>query len=143
MKQVVIDTNVFVSAILNPRGSPAAIFKLEREKKIKILVSHPILQEYIKTLSYPHLQKKHGLSKEQISKKVLRLVKHGKFINPETKLNIVADDPDDNIFLECAVAGEADYIISGDKHLKSLKSFSGIKILDSAAFLNISGHYHG
>ncbi len=138
MKQVVIDTNVFISAILNPLGNPAAIFKLEREKKIKILVSHPILQEYIKTLSYPHLQKKHGLSKEQVSKKILRLLKYGKFIDPETKLNVIADDPDDNKFLECAVEGEADYIISGDKHLKSLKSFSGIKIVDPAAFLNIS-----
>ncbi|MBI5636979.1 MAG: putative toxin-antitoxin system toxin component, PIN family [Nitrospinae bacterium] len=142
MKQVVIDTNVFISAILNPKGSPAAIFKLEREKKIKILVFHPILQEYRKTLSYPHLQKKHGLSTEQIGKKMLRLVKYGKFINPETKLDIIADDPDDNIFLECAVAGEVDYIISGGKHLKDLKNFSGIKILDPAAFLNISGHDH-
>ncbi len=56
-------------------------------------------------------------------------------VSPTVKLDVIKADPKDNIILECAVAGNADYIVSGDKHLLDLKEFSGIKILKPAEFL--------
>ena len=51
------------------------------------------------------------------------------------RLTVISADPTDNIFLECAVAGKADYIISGDKHLLDLKSYQGIPIVKARDFL--------
>ena len=56
-------------------------------------------------------------------------------IDTKIELNIIKEDPDDNIFLECALECEADFIISGDKHLLKLKEFKGIKIIKAKDFL--------
>lgn len=137
MKRVVIDANVIISAILSPSASPAKVLKLVTDGKIEIIVSYPILHEFITTLLYPRIQKRHGLSKHQVSEKIFHLAEFGKLVHPENKLNIIKDDPSDNMYLECAIEGEADFIISGDKHLKDLKSYKGIKIIDPFTFLKI------
>lgn len=137
MKRVVVDANVIVSAILSPDGSPAKIMKLLQEEKIQILVSYPVLHEFITALMYPHLQKRHGLSKKQVTEKIFHLAKIGKLVNPKKRLEIITDDPADNKYLELAVEGEADCIVSGDKHLKKLKSFRGIEIVEPGAFLKM------
>lgn len=56
------------------------------------------------------------------------------FVDPEEDITAVADDPDDDIFLEAAVAGNVDYVVSGDQHLLDLESFRGIDIVDPRAF---------
>lgn len=136
MKLVVIDTNVLVSAILSSTGAPAKILDLEQAGKIKFVVSLDILEEYGKVLSYPHIKKIHGLSgNDQIDRLISRLMRYGKLVNPEAALKVISNDPSDDKFLECALQGEADFIISGDKHLKNLKSYQGIRIVDPVAFL--------
>lgn len=135
MKTVVIDTNVYISSLISPTGIPAKIMELVHAKKIALLVSYPILDEYASTALYPGIQKRHGYSKRQIEEKIFRLAKVGRRIIPENHLEVIQDDPDDNKFLECALEGEADFIISGDKHLKNLKSYQGIRIVDPTAFL--------
>jgi hypothetical protein len=137
MKRVVIDANVIVSAIISPHGSPAKILRLLQDGKIQILVSYPVLHEIITALMYPHLQKRHGLSQKQVSEKIFHLGKIGKLVNPCKRLEVITDDPADNKYLELAVEGEADYIVSGDKHLKKLKSFRGIEIVEPGAFLKM------
>jgi hypothetical protein len=134
MKRVVIDANVIVSAILSPAGSPAKILKLLQDGKIQMLVSYPVLHEYITALMYPHLQKRHGLSQKQVSEKIFNLVKMGKLVNPKKRVEVITEDPADNKYLELAVEGEADCIVSGDKHLKELRSYEGIRIFDPSTF---------
>ena len=63
-----------------------------------------------------------------------RIKKFSEVVKPKERLAIIADDPDNRI-LECAVAGQTDFIISGDQHLLHLKNYQGIKILTPAAFL--------
>lgn len=58
-------------------------------------------------------------------------------VAPTRKIEVIKEDPSDNKFLECAIEAHADYIISGDKHLKKLVEFEGIKIIDARKFLNI------
>lgn len=139
MKTIVIDTNVYISSLISPVGIPAKIMELVHAKKFTLLVSYSILNEYTSTALYPAIQKRHGLSKKQIEEKIFRLAKVGRKITPENPLEVVQDDPDDNKFIECAVEGEADFIISGDKHLKNLKSYQGIKIVDPTTFLAMFG----
>ena len=57
--------------------------------------------------------------------------------NVTRQIQAVYDDPDDDKFIECAVSGNADYIISGDQHLLQLKEYSGIKILNASEFLEL------
>jgi putative PIN family toxin of toxin-antitoxin system len=137
MTKVVLDANIFVSAIIVPKGNSAQIFELAKRDKIKLIISQPILEEVRRVLFYPHIQKRHKSSPEIVERKLKKMIQFALFLKPKLKINAVKDDPDDNKYLECAVEGKADYIISGDKHLKKLKEFQGIKIVEPATFLKL------
>jgi len=98
-------------------------------------MSEAIIDEVFRVLLYPKIMKRHGKDKEFIAlmlKKLrgIALVTEGKLI-----LNEISADPSDNRYLECAVEGNADFIITGDSHLKDFVSFREIKIVDPAQFL--------
>jgi len=137
MFKVVIDANLFVSAILTPTGKPAKILDLVLDKKIKLAISFSILGEIREVLLYPHLKKLHGLGEKEIEQKLNRIIKFASFTPGDIKLTVIKADPSDNKYLECAVEGEVDYLISGDRHLKDLGSYSGIKIISPANFLEL------
>ena len=65
------------------------------------------------------------------------IVRNSIIVEPKERINIVKDDPKDNIFIETAVAGNVDYIISQDNHLLKLKEFRGIKIITPEDLINI------
>lgn len=133
MIKVVIDTNVFVSAILFG-GELDKLINLWKRKKIVLLLSKEILEEYIKVLSY----KKFELS-DKIIKRIIyeELLPYTKNIKVKKRINIIEEDPSDNIFLECALEGRANYIISGDKHLLQLKQYKSIKIISFREFIKL------
>lgn len=64
------------------------------------------------------------------------ILKLATIVEPQTKLDVVKDDTDDNMFIECAVECGAGYIISGDRHLLSLREYNNIKIITVSEFLN-------
>lgn len=133
--RVILDTNVVVSRFLSARGAPAQVFKLWEAHAFDLLVSRPILQEYKKALSYPKVRKLHQLSGQEINEIVNGFSQLSILIEPDIKLRIIKADPKDNKFLECAVTGKADCIISGDKHLLEAKEYQGIQIFTPRAFL--------
>ncbi len=135
MIRVVIDANQFVSALLKPESNPADVLKLAREAKIQLVISHDIVDEIRAVLLYPKIMKRHRRTSEQIELFLKKLLKTAVVTHSGASLNVVKDDPSDNKYLECAVDGRADYIISGDSHLTDLRSFSGIKIVTPAHFL--------
>jgi predicted nucleic acid-binding protein len=67
------------------------------------------------------------------------MARTGKVVVPRIALDVIHDDPDDNRILECAVAGHADVIVSGDRHLLRLKSYEGIPIVRPVDFLRALG----
>jgi uncharacterized protein len=81
---------------------------------------------------------KKGLIMSEI---VDRVIAESTIVEPTERFNIIEEDLDDNIIINCAVAGGVDYIISNDKHLLDLKEFRGIKIVTPAEFLEIL-HLH-
>ena len=137
MIKVVLDANQFISALLRPKGKPAKILEFIRERKIRLLISGPIEEEIIRVLLYPRLQKAHRLSETEIREKMKNMTYLAETINPKITVRAIPDDPTDNKYLECAVEGKADFIISGDRHLTDLKEFQGIKIVPPAVFLEI------
>jgi hypothetical protein len=129
--RVVIDTNVFVSTFFG--GKPRKIIDLWKKGEITICLSPPIIEEYINVL------RRLGLKEEpEIGELIDLLVKgyHLSFITKTPSLKVVQKDPSDDKFIECAVSLKAEAIITGDKRLKSIRDYMGIKILSPEEFLS-------
>ena len=133
--KVVVDTNLVVSRALVSRGIPAQILAAWRGQAFEILVSEPILAEYQRVLGYTRLRAKHLWDDAQIAETIAEFREFATLVTPTRPIAAVADDPDDDKFLECAVEGGADVIVSGDPHLLRLREFEGIPISSPADFL--------
>ena len=130
MIKVVIDTNVFISSFFG--GTPKKIIDLWKKGEIKLCLSREIVDEYVEVL------KRLGLQNESELRELLNTFSEGRniiFAASTPSLKIIKQDPDDDMFIECAVALECSHIISGDKHLKSIKNYMGIKIVNPKEFL--------
>ena len=128
--KVVIDTNVFVSSFFG--GNPRKIIDLWKKGKISLCVSKNILDEYIEVLQ------RIGLGDGREVEELLSLFAKGfniLFTTKTPKIKAVRDDPDDDKFIECAVRLKAEVIITGDKALKVMNEYMGIKILTPQQFL--------
>jgi putative PIN family toxin of toxin-antitoxin system len=136
MIRVVIDTNVFISAAFLPHSLPGQIISRVREGKILWVASPEIIEEITRVLLSPRVRKRHGLTGKQVSKILAGLIQ-GAEITPGIVRVKASRDPEDNKFLACAVEGQADYIVSGDKDLTDLKSYQGIPIVPPAILLKI------
>ncbi len=135
MTRVVIDANQFVSALLKPESNPADVLALARQGKIQLVISPEIVDEMRAVLLYPKIMKRHRRTSAQIELFLKRLLKTAAVTHSGPRLDVVKDDPSDNKYLECAVVGRADFIVSGDSHLTDLGTFRGIKIVTPARFL--------
>jgi uncharacterized protein len=132
--RVVLDANVIVSAIISPSGSPAEILRLWEQDKFDLLISLPILFEVQRVLSYPKIKNKYHLSEEQIER-VITALATAIIVEPDEDLAVIQDDESDNRYLECAIDGEASYVVTGDAHLLALQEYQGVVILPPTGFL--------
>ena len=130
MKRVILDTNIIISSALGG----ALVFVLEKwdEGKFTVIVTTDVLGEYFEVLNRP----KFGLSQETIDKITRYIYQFAEFVIPEEQIRFFEDDPKDDKFLEAAVAGHVDFIVSGDNHLLALKEFRSIPILSGREFLD-------
>jgi putative PIN family toxin of toxin-antitoxin system len=134
---IVLDTNVIISALLSTKGSPSKIIDKWETNEFDIAISKPLLDELERALGYEKV-KKYFKGRQEIIKALIKRIKTvGILVNPGIELNIIEDDPNDNQILECALAANASYIISGDEHLLGLVEFRGIMIISPAGFLKL------
>lgn len=118
---MVIDTNVYISAIL-VGGNPEKIIDLAREGEIEVYISKPILIEIERILN-----EKIGHTEEQAQYELMDIESIARFSIPKITVTVAKDEPDNRI-LECAVQEKVDYLISGDtKHLQPLKEYEKVK----------------
>ena len=129
--RVILDTNVFISGIFFS-GPPSQILKAWSNNKFQLVLSHPILDEYQRVLE--ELSSK--FPSIDISQVIDLVTIHGLFVETRGVSIAVCDDPDDDKFIECAVAGNCEIIISGDKHLLNLSEYRGIAILTPRDFVD-------
>lgn len=128
--RVVLDTNILISGIFW-RGNPYRILSKCLGEGLQLVtpLEKEELQQVLRT------EKKFGLSEEDISSYIGLMFSNSITVDPAQVIDVVTDDPEDNAILECAVEGKADYIISGDRHLLSLKEYEGIRILTAREFI--------
>jgi putative PIN family toxin of toxin-antitoxin system len=129
--RIVLDTNVFISGVFFS-GPPYEILKAWIDKRIQILISSEILQEY-KRVGEELL---HRYPEIEITPILKSFSKNAKSISAPRLPHPVCVDPDDDKFLECAVAGNTELIISGDRHLLDIIEFQGIKIVKPRKFVD-------
>jgi putative PIN family toxin of toxin-antitoxin system len=133
--RVVHDTNVVISRYLVPAGLPAQVVAAWRARRYDLIVSPALLAEYAEVLNRPRIQRRHGLTAEQVTAELADLARFAILVEPTEVPVVIAEDPDDDHVLAAAVAGEADFIVSGDTDLLTLRDHRGIRILSPAAFL--------
>ena len=132
MLKAVIDTNVFISGLLKDSINRQIIILLKNSKFTPV-ISTETLGEFIDVISRP---KFHNVITREIAEELIEIIKtHAVLVKPSQKLEIIKDDPDDNRFLEAAVASKVDFVVSGDSHLLSLKNFHNIPIITPKEFL--------
>jgi len=130
-KRVVLDTNIVVSALLF-RGEVSRLHTLWKKKAFVIAASREIVDEYIRVLAYPKFDLTEREIEEIIREEVLPFIEP---VSATEKSLRASADPDDNKFLACAEAAKADFIVSGDAHLLSLKKYKGCPIIRAEQFL--------
>ena len=129
--RLVLDTNVVVSAALKPEGLERTVLLLAITKPARWYVSDAILSEYSAVLTRPELKIRRGLRQQ-----LLKLIKkHSRVVLP-SHLPQGTTDPADNIFVECADAARADYLLTGNqRHFP--KFWKSTKIINSRQFLDL------
>lgn len=130
--RLVLDTNMVVSAALKPAGLQRTVLSLALAKPARLYLSAPIFQEYQVVLSRPEFQIRKGLRRQ-----LLRFIETSAYwVTPAAHLR-VARDPDDDIFLECADAARADYLITGNiRHFP--RYWKRTKVITSREFLDLA-----
>ena len=129
--RLVIDTNILVSAALKPDGLQRTVLLLATTKPATLYTSEAIFAEYREVLARPELRIRRGLRQQ-----LLQLVaSHSHFVKPSRALQ-VTKDPDDNMFLECADAARADYLVTGNqRHFP--RFWKNTKVITSREFISI------
>lgn len=130
---VVFDTNIFISALAIP-GSLAekAVLKIV-EGEDALLTSRALLDELLSTLA-----RKFSHDAEQLSRVAVNISELAEIVKPGKRINVLQDDPDNRV-LECALAGKADLIVTGDKEMLRLRDYKGIRIISLRDYLGAGG----
>lgn len=129
--RAVLDTNVLISGVI-ATGVPHEVLVAGFEGEYQIIVSVETLDEFRDTLQkYPE---RFGMDDDEIQKEVETVRYFAEFVDPQEDIDAVEPDPDDDKFLEAAVAGDVKYVVSGDQHLLDLGTFRGIEIVDPRTF---------
>jgi len=126
-----LDTNVLISGVI-ATGVPHKLLVRGFNHEYQIVVSVETLTEFRETLlKYPE---RFHMGEDEVQEEVETIRYFAEFVTPQEDITAVEDDPDDGKFLEAAVAGDVDYLVSGDGHLLSLESFRGIDIIEPRTF---------
>src|SRR5215468_170482 len=128
MIRAVLDANVFVSAVLNPMSTPARLYMLWHERHFEVLISTAILEEVARVMRYPKIAERHGWSESQHQAFIEDIVSLSISTPGALTLTVIQDDPADNRYLECAVEGHAEVLVTGDRLLLNLGEYQGIQI---------------
>ncbi|MBI5003199.1 putative toxin-antitoxin system toxin component, PIN family [Candidatus Woesearchaeota archaeon] len=129
--RVVLDTNVFISGIFWEGNASSAIIEAWRNRKFILISSHAILEEFVRVLRSFKIQ----MNEEMIQEWERMIIENAVIVEPLHKLEIVKADPSDDKFFEAAIAGNAQYIVSQDRHLLQVREYQSMQVLTPSEFL--------
>jgi len=132
--RVVLDTNILVSALLY-KGELAMFHSLWKEKRILPLFSRCTFREFTRVLSYPKFE----LARDEIAF-LLReeVLPYFEVVEIRKPIEGICEDPDDDVFISCAVYGKASYLVTGDAKLLAVSRYANVKMVRAAEFLRLT-----
>ncbi len=131
--RAVVDANILVQAVIKPSDTVGPVLLRLRHGDYTLLYAQSLLEELIDVLNRPRIREKYQLTGQNIQTVVSLILLRGEAVSPQERIT----DPKDDKFLEVAVFGSADVIVSGDEDLLMLHPFVGIPILPPVAFLQM------
>ena len=129
---VVFDTNILISALFSETGSPFRALALAKIGQIESVTCQEIMDEFLEKLLL-----KFKFSEDKAQSTIDEILSFSRIVEISGTLKAVPNDPDDDMVIECAVAGNASHIVTGDKHLLSLVKYQDIAIAKAADFVNL------
>ena len=129
---VVFDTNILISALFSETGSPFRALALAKIGQIESVTCQEIMDEFLEKLLL-----KFKFSEDKAQSAIDEILSFSRIVEISGTLKAVPNDPDDDMVIECAVAGNASHIVTGDKHLLSLVKYQDIAIAKAADFVNL------
>ncbi|HLB62677.1 MAG TPA: putative toxin-antitoxin system toxin component, PIN family [Actinomycetota bacterium] len=132
--RVVLDTNILISAFVFPGGTPEFVYRAAIQGRIELVTSPTLLAEFGRVLS-----EKFGWDRSLVEEAVGQVARIGTIVRPRRRIAMITVDPDDDRVLEAAMAGHAEVIVSGDRHLTRLAGWEGIRILEASMLLDELG----
>jgi putative PIN family toxin of toxin-antitoxin system len=133
--KAVIDTSVMISVAFAVEGLAKQLRDMIADGRFVLVTSKPILKELYQVLHYPHIVKRFSPSKEDISAFIALIIEHAVIVKGLYEIEGISEDPNDDMFIACAMEADAQYIVSRDPHLRNIKHYRGIKIIDAATFI--------
>lgn len=134
MIRAVVDTNILIRSLIKPHGTVGPIISRLRGGDYILVYSAPLVDELVAKLSLPRIQVKYHIRLEEIEALVALIVLQGERVIPTRKVKLCRD-PKDDMFIEAALAGEAQYVVTGDDDLLILKKFETVRFVTPRAFL--------
>jgi hypothetical protein len=137
MLRIVLDTNVLVSSVISNKGAPAQLMDIWFDHIFDIVFSEAIIREVERVLLEPHLKQVFNITEERITRLVGMLSEDGILVPGTADVHgSVPTDPTDEMFLAAALDGNAEVLVSGDKHLLDLVSYGGVVIITARQLLD-------
>src|SRR3954470_3610177 len=138
MTRAVLDSSVLVSAFLKPGSLPATLLLRAREGAFSLVLSSYIIQETAAVLIRPKHQASRSFTPDEVARYCRDLLAVGELVGDLPNIEAVPDDPKDNPVVATAVAGRADYLVTGDRaHLLPLGEYRGVRMVSPRAFLEL------
>jgi putative PIN family toxin of toxin-antitoxin system len=128
--RVVFDSNIYISAFVFPGSQADQAFFRVLEGTDTLVLSKAILDEVLGILA-----KKFSRDPEALSQTAVLMAEMGEFVKPARKVDVFKDDPDNRV-LECAEAGKAECIVTGDKAMLQLKQYGSIRLVSLKEYLS-------
>lgn len=135
MTRAVVDTNILIRAVIKPLGTVGPVVVRLRAGEYKLIYSRKLLDELIAKLALPRIRQKYDVDDETVEDILALIALRGEMVEPIRKVK-VCRDPKDDMVIEAALAGEAQYIVTGDEDLLTLKEFESIEFLTPKSFLD-------
>jgi putative PIN family toxin of toxin-antitoxin system len=133
--RVVLDANIFISALISSQGNPAKILEKWQMRELEVVVSPAIIAEIERVTGYERLQKKYRRIREEREGLIDDLRNFATMVDPQQELSVVQADDSDNRYIECAIESGANFVVTGDPHLLDIGEYQGIPILTPAIFV--------
>ena len=137
MLRVVLDTNIIISGLISPSGSPHQLLSAFRNREFSLVVSPATIAEVEQVLQRPYFRDRRSITAKEIARIKRLLLKRGLVVRPQTCGVLVRDDPGDDLILACALEGRAEFLVTGDHHLLKLQRVQDTRMVTPPEFLAI------